>query len=120
MNFDDLQPILKGSKKRVFGVVGDALNEKQQKAGYYTLITSGTKLDGLFNGFETNVRFGNEEIRLADEEGNETIIRSCSSLKRQLAEIEVGSPVRLIYEGMKDIKTKAGKALTVHNWMVYA
>lgn len=120
-SFDDLQPLQRGSgKKRTFGIVGLELSEKQAKAGFYMLISNGTRLDGIFNGFEKNERFDNEEIRLSDEDGNETIIKSCASLKRQLSTLSLGSPVRLVYEGMKDIKTKAGKKISVHDWQVYA
>lgn len=121
VDFNKLEQVrVSDAPKRTFAVVGKDLTEKQAKAGYYLQIKKGTKLDGFYNGSMIENQFNTEEIRLADENGNETIIKSCASLRQQLAKIEIGSPVRLIYNGLITLKKGPRKGKEMHDWQVLA
>lgn len=120
-NFDSLKPIVLGNgPRRTFAVVGKELTDKQEKAGYYISIQSGGKIDGYFAGFSTDATYNTEEVKLTDADGNETIIKSCASLKNKLNNLEIGSPVRLVYKGMEILKKGPRKGKSVHNWEVLA
>lgn len=120
-NFDKLAKVQLGEAKlRKFVIIDKDLTEKQQKAGYYISVKKGTKLDGYFNGFSTDQTYNTEEVRLSDADGNETILKSCAALKARLSKIEIGSPVRLVYNGKEIIKKGPRKGKEAYSWDVLA
>ena len=120
-NFDKLKQVTAGEVKlRKFAVISENLTEKQERAGYYIAVKKGSKLDGYFNGFGVDQTYNTEEVRLSDADGNETIIKSCAALKSKLSKIEIGSPVRLVYNGKEMIKKGPRKGKEAHSWDVSA
>lgn len=121
VNFEKLKPVQLGSStKRTFVITGKDLTEKQEKAGYYISVKKGGKLDGYFAGFSTDATYNTEEVKLSDADGNEIILKSCAALKNRLSTIEIGSPVRLIYNGKEIIKKGPRKGKEAHSWEVLA
>ena len=122
VDFSKLKPVKGDMKLKTFTVVGADLTEKQKKAGYYLQINEGDRIDGLFNGMSTNTQgdYPSEEISISSLDGQEIIVKANASLKRQMAEIEVGSPVSLIYKGKSILKKGPGKNKEVKNWLVMA
>lgn len=122
VDFSKLKPVKGDLKLKTFTVVGQELTEKQRKAGYYLQINEGDRIDGLFNGMSANTQgdYPSEEISIASMDGQEIIVKANASLKRQLAEIEVGSPISLIFQGTSVLKKGVGKGKTVKNWIVMA
>ena len=119
INFDELQPVLGNSGlKKTFAVVGKELSDKQVKAGYYLAIAEGDKIDGLYMGIAQDPQYGQDEVTISDDKGNLTIIKSCASLKKQLSEVEIGSPVRLIYKGKVTMKKGKYAGKQAVNWLV--
>lgn len=123
IDFDALTPKSLGDgerKLKTFTVIGKELTEKQAKAGYYLQVNEGDKIDGIFNGVTKDVRseYPSEEISILGLNGSETIVKSCGSLKRQLESIEVGTPVRLIFQGKVTLKKGPAKGKAVQNWLV--
>lgn len=121
INFDALQPVRSGTVKlKTFTVIGKDLTEKQKKAGYYLQINDGDKIDGIFNGVKKDARseFNSEEISILGLDGSETIVKSNASLRAQLSSMEIGTPVRLVFQGMRKLTKGPGKNKMVQNWMV--
>lgn len=121
INFDALQPVRSGTVKlKTFTVIGKDLTEKQKKAGYYLQINDGDKIDGIFNGVKKDARseFNSEEISILGLDGSETIVKSNASLRAQLSSMEIGTPVRLVFQGMRKLTKGPGKGKSVQNWMV--
>lgn len=122
VDFDALTPksLGGGQKLKTFTVVGKDLTEKQAKAGYYRQINGGDKIDGIFNGITKDERseFNTSDVAILGLDGSETIVKSCASLSRQLADIEIGTPVRLIYQGKVKLTKGPGKNKEVQNWLV--
>lgn len=120
-NFDKLKPVRASeSTKRSFAIIGKDLTEKQEKAGYYFSVKKGGKIDGYFAGFSTDSTYGVEEVKLSDADGNEIILKSCAALKKQLSQLEIGTPVRLVYGGKDIIKKGPSKGKEAHSWKVLA
>lgn len=122
INFDDLKPV-KGAgttKLKTFTVIGKELTEKQRKAGYYLQVNVGDKIDGIFNGITRNTRgdYPSDEVSMLGLDGSETIVKAGATLKAELSSIEVGTPVRLIFNGTKLLTKGPGKGKQMELWSV--
>jgi len=123
VDFDNLKSVRSSSAKlKTFTVVGEELNEKQRKAGYYLQINIGDNIDGIFNGMSTDNRgdFPSTEVSILGMDGAEIIVKANTSLKMQLADISVGSPIRLVFKGTSKLTKGPGKNKIVKNWDVLA
>lgn len=122
IDFSKLKPVKGELKLKTFTVVGKELTEKQRKAGYYLQINEGDAINGLYNGMSTNTQgdFPSTEISISDLDGREIIVKANTSLKSQMADIAVGSPVSLQFKGTSVLKKGLGKGKTVLNWLVLA
>lgn len=123
VDFDALQAKSLGNgeqKLKTFTVVGKALTEKQEKAGYYRQISEGDNIDGIYTGTTVNDRseYKSEEVNIMGLDGAITVVKNCGSLKRQLGSIEIGTPVRLVYQGEVTLKKGPGRGKQVKNWLV--
>lgn len=123
VDFDSLKAKSLGNgeqKLKTFTVVGKALTEKQEKAGYYRQISEGDNIDGIYNGITVNDRseYKSEEVNILGMDGSITVVKNCGSLNRQLSSIDIGTPVRLTFQGKVTLKKGPGRGKEVQNWLV--
>jgi hypothetical protein len=86
-------------------------------------ILKGDKVDGLYNGLITEKdRDGkdNTEVEILGADGSTIRISAFAGLKRLLSNVDIGTPVRIIYNGKEKIKTGASKGNSFHMWDVLA
>lgn len=121
VGFSNLKPVVKKKKNKIFTVIGKELNEQQTRAGYYLSIMAGDSIEGYFNGLIKEITRDGKvqtEVELKGDDKEETLTRINASkgLLDQLANIEIGAPVRLAYGGKKKLKN----GNTFHVWEVSA
>lgn len=80
---------------------------------------TGVVAEGIYEGPTPNTfEPSRSDYKIIDDAGNTTILNSNGSLNSQMAKVEVGSYVRISYNGMQLVTKGKLKGKNVHNFSV--
>lgn len=119
-SFSDLKPVK--ASNTLYTIVDAQLTASQELDGRYLQINVGDSIEGYFKGLtkKESGGFTFNEATITNEDGANVVVTANTSLLKQLQEVQVGSPVRIIYKGQSKAKTGPGKGKMLKNWDVLA
>jgi len=78
------------------------------------LIVEGVFIEAIPNSFDST----KSDYKLETAEGKTVIVNSTASLAFQMKQVDPGTCVQILYNGMKEIKTKKGDMINAHDFSV--
>lgn len=119
-DFSNLKPVK--ASNTLYTIVDAKLTASQELDGRYLQINVGDSIEGYYKGMSKKESggFTFNEATITNVDGADIVVTANTSLFKQLQEVAVGSPVKIIYKGQSKAKSGPGKGKMLKNWDVLA
>lgn len=94
---------------------------QENNTTYYKIadLEKGMALSAIYTGSTQGGEYNTYTHYFQEDDGNKIGLNGCADLDKRLALINDGTPVKIVYNGMKQITTKHGQVKS-HNFWVEA